>query len=134
MCISKEDREKLKFKITNPPHILQTFKERGKDLFQSNSLVEMLEETQRHIKDDMRCVICPDLRESSKSNYLAMFLTDAGDFAVIPVYIDETHINILTIKDLSTDYHINWHIDQYNKIGKERGVPPLRLIFKRDRL
>jgi hypothetical protein len=131
MCIPKEDREKRKFKITNPGHVLQEFKERGKKLFQCDSVRNMLDETQRHILDDMRCVICPDRRpENNKSNYLAMFVTDAGDFAVVPLFIDDTHINILTLKDLSRDDHINWHIDQYNKIGKSRGVTPLQLSFR----
>jgi len=132
MCISKEEREKREFRLTNPSHVLQMFKERGKDLFGCDLVKEMLEETQRHIKNDKRCVICPDSREGIKSNHLAMFLTDAGGFAVIPVHIDDKYITILTIKDLSKDDHINWHIDQYNKIGKERGVTPMRLRFKGD--
>src|SRR3989344_7676981 len=115
MCISKEERARRKFKITNSGHVLQVFKERGKKLFQCESVKEMLSETQRHILNDLRCVICPDERTgNNKSNYLAMFLTDAGDFAVVPLYVDESHIHILTLKDLSKDDHINWHIDQYN--------------------
>jgi len=131
MCIPKEDREKRKFKIPNPGHVFQAFKERGKKLFQCDSVRNMLDETQRHILNDMRCVICPDSRPGdNKSNYLAMFITDAGDFAVVPVLIDDTYIHILTLKDVSKDDHINWHIDQYNKIGKARGVTPMQLSFK----
>ncbi len=135
MCIPKEERINRKFAYPNPGHILQMFKERGKKLFQCDSVKEMLKETERHILNDLRCVICPDNRvKGNKSNYLAMFLTDAGDFAVVPLHIDENRINILTLKDVSLDDHIKWHIDQYNKIGKERGVPPLGLQFRRGSL
>lgn len=129
--ISKEERLKKRFRIPNPGHVFQEFKERGKKLFQCNSVKNMLEETQRHIINDMRCVLCPDTRQgNNKSNYLAMFVTDAGDFAVVPVFIDNAYINILTLKDVSEDDHINWHIDKYNQIGKSRGIMPLALRFK----
>ena len=133
MCIPKEERVRRKFEYSNPEHILQVFKERGKKLFQCDSVKNMINETQRHILDDMRCVICPDNRPGdNKSSHLAMFITDAGDFAVVPVFINDTHINILTLKDVSKDNNINWHIDQYNKIGKARGVTPMQLSFKGD--
>ena len=133
MCIPKEERISRKFKYPNPAHILQVFKERGKKLFHSDSVKNMLDETQRHILNDMRCVICPDSRPGdNKSNYLAMFITDAGDFAVVPIYIDDAYIHILTLKDVSQDDHINWHIDQYNNIGKTRGVTTLQISFKGD--
>jgi len=130
MCIPKDVREKLGYKYPNINHVFQMYKERGKHLFETNLLRDMIEETQRHIKNPMRCVICPDERENTKSNYFAMFLTDAGFFVVIPIFIDETNIYILTIKDPAQDDHINWHIEKYNEIGKPRGVSPLKLRFK----
>jgi len=43
---------------------------------------------------------------------------------------DIIELHRLTLKDVSKDDHINWHIDQYNKIGKARGVTPMQLSFK----
>ena len=131
MCISKEGRCKRKFKMTNPPHVLQMFKERGKSLFGKEKFADMLNEATKHILDDSRCVIVPDERaDGNKSNYIAIFLTDYGGLVAIPVYIDETHINILTLKDVLQDDNPNWHIKRYNEIGASRGIGQLPLQFR----
>jgi hypothetical protein len=131
MCISKEDRCKKKFRMTNPNHVLQMFKERGKHLFGKDKFADMLEETTKHIKDDSRCVIIPDERTNgNKSSHIAVFLTDYGGLVAIPLYIDEEYINILTIKDVLQDDNPNWHIKKYNEIGASRGISPLPLQFR----
>lgn len=132
--ISQDKRVELNFKITNPGHVLQTFKERGKTLFGTDLVHNMLEESIKHIKDCSRCVIAKDERENTKSNYLAMFLTDFGKFVVIPCFIDDTHITILTLKDGMKDDNPNWHITTYNEIGQTRGIKKLDYIFRQNNM
>ncbi len=131
MCISAEDRTRREFKYTNPNHVIQRFHER-KGLFGNKCVDDMLIETQTCIRDINRCVIVPDeRRDGNKSNYIAIFLTDFGELIAIPLFINETHIIILTLKDVKKDEkNPNWYINKYNEIGGTRGIQSLPLYYK----
>ena len=134
MCIPKEERIKRKIVLWRPNYGIQRFHERGRDLFGKENFEEMFIETKRIICDETRCVIVPDERrdEKIKSNYVAIFLTDYGRLAAIPIFVNETHIFILTVKDVEKDeINPNWYVNGYNAKGNERGLTRLPLYFRK---
>lgn len=131
MCITTADRIKLKIRYNNPNHVIQRFHERN-HLFGEKRMNDMLKEANSCILDDKRCVIVPDEREDgNKSNHIAIFLTDFGSLVAIPIFIDYTHITILTLKDVMKDEkNPNWYIQKYNTIGGIRGMSAIPLFYK----
>ncbi|MFH0868825.1 MAG: hypothetical protein V1839_01215 [archaeon] len=129
--LSQEERSKLKIDFKNPIHILQSFKERGKSLFGNIPMNEMLDEVKRHVLNYQRSVIVPDDRPSTQSTHSAIFVTDYGKLASIPVVIDKDKITILTLKDVIKDeVNPNWHIGQFNEIGSKKGLTALPLHYR----
>jgi hypothetical protein len=128
--ISKEHRAALQVSAKNPAHILQVFKERGRYLFGKDRVDDMFSELKRHIVDPMRCVFVPDERSTAQSNYLAMFLSDYGKFIVLPCFVTDNLLDILTLKDGFKDDNPNWHISKYNEIGGKRGIAPINLVAR----
>ena len=129
--ISKEERESKKQRISNPAHILQVFKERGKILFNDCSVKNMLAESWTHTLDYERSVIVLDERKDKKSSHVIIFLTDAGKLAAIPCIIDEFHITFLSLKDVMKDEsNPNWFIKKYNNFGVQKGLTKLGIVFR----
>ena len=103
MCILNGERSKRKIKYKSPNHIIQRCHERGPELF-GNRVPEIITEIERNILDDARSVFAIDERKDGNlSNYIAIFLTDHGRLAAIPLLIDDEKIFILTVKDVEKD-------------------------------
>jgi hypothetical protein len=95
--LSEEERKKRKLKVHDVAHFIQSLKERGKSLFKKDKAGEMYTEINIHIFNQHRCIFAKDEREDSQSNYVAMFITDAGGFVAIPCFVDEISITMFTI-------------------------------------
>jgi len=129
--LSKDERLNRKLSYKNTTHILQSFKERGKELFGDISIPEMIKEMEGHLQNPYRSVIVTDNRKKTQSTHSAIFLTNRGKIASVPVVIEDDKMTILTLKDvLKDEINPNWHINQYNEIGSTRGLSTLPLHYR----
>jgi len=94
--ICQEERKSLKLKIHDIGHFIQGLKERGKSLFKKDRAKEIYQEIELHIFNQHRCIFAKDERQDTQSNYIAMFITDAGGFVAIPCFVDQTSIVMFT--------------------------------------
>lgn len=131
--LSEEERKAKTIKIHDMGHFIQQLKERGKTLFKKESAREMYIEIERHLFNCSRCIFAKDERTDVQSNYVAIFLTDAGGFTCIPCFVDDNSITMFTIKDILKDDYPNWFISKYQEMGKIRNLAPLTLKFEDNR-
>lgn len=127
--LSSEERMK-QICYRDPVHILQGCKERGKKLWKHHNANDMMTDWESRIKDPMKSVIVPDTRKNVASNYICMFITDAGGFVALPCLITEEKIFVLTVKDILEDNAPLWFINEYNRVAKSKGMTTMAYTIR----
>jgi hypothetical protein len=125
---TKEERVKRKLIARDDRYIFCRLHDRGKKLFGNVSPRQMWKECYDATLDPNRSVIVPDLRDKA-STHKCMFISDSNNYVCLPCIINDTHIIITTIENISEDENQGWYIRNYNEIARTRGMPLMNLRF-----